>query len=116
MSVTINADDPRTIRAIEIAAEADHWLSGHNAQGEEVFGVPSQHDPRHYYIVTRTTCDCPDFRNHAGEPEAQICKHVLAVRLHQELLRAERSGASSPKTAPSQSRRRGHLSVVPHTP
>ncbi|MBV9544598.1 MAG: SWIM zinc finger family protein [Chloroflexi bacterium] len=110
MSVTINADDPRTIRAIEIAAEADHWLSGRNPQGEDVFGVPSQHDPRHYYIVTRATCDCPDFRNHGTEP----CKHVLAVRLHEELLRAERSG-SSRQPAPAPARRRGHLSVVPHT-
>jgi SWIM zinc finger len=113
VSVTINADDPRTIRAIEIAAEAEHWLNGRNAQGEEVFGVPSQHDPRHYYIVTRTSCDCPDFGKHAksdGEP----CKHVLAVRLHQELLRAERSNSARQSAAPE--RRRGHLSVVPHTP
>ena len=38
MSFTISADDPRTIRAIEIAAEADQWLTGHNQAGEEVFG------------------------------------------------------------------------------
>ena len=116
MSVTINADDPRTIHAIEIAAEANHWLSGHNSQGDEVFGVPSQQDPRRYYIVTRTSCDCPDFRNHAAASDGQPCKHVLAVRLHQELLRAERSGASRRDASPAEARRRRHLSVVPHTP
>ena len=42
MSITISADDPRTIRAIEIAAEAEYWLSGHNAAGQELFAVPSQ--------------------------------------------------------------------------
>lgn len=115
MTITISADDPRTIRALEIAAEADQWLKGHNRQGEDVFGVPSQSDPRHYYIVTRSTCDCPDFRR-IGSPaappdeadEQRACKHVLAVRLHTELVKAQQHQVRQPSP-----RRRDHLSVVP---
>ena len=112
MTVTISADDPRTIRALEIAAEADQWLKGRNRDGEEVFGVPSQSDPSHYYIVTRSSCDCPDFRHSGGSgdegAEPRACKHVLAVRLHTELVKAQQHQAR-----PSSRARRDHLSVVP---
>jgi hypothetical protein len=107
MSFTISAEDPRTIRAIEIAAEADHWLSGHNAAGEEVFGVPSQGEPGRYYIVTRSSCECADYQQH---PDS-ACKHILAVRLHTELVRAQQQPRRESK--PPQRRPRGHLSVVP---
>jgi predicted nucleic acid-binding Zn finger protein len=104
VTFTINADDPRTIRAIEIAAEAAHWLSGHNAQGEEVFAVPSQAADGRYYIVTRDRCDCPDYANREADGSRErACKHILAVRLHTELLRAQQQPAM----------RRRHLSVVP---
>ena len=100
VSITINADDPRTIRAIEIAAEAEFWLSGRDRAGCEVYGIPSQHETGRYYVVTRSTCDCPDF-----EQRQEPCKHVMAVRLHEELARAQHASAGS-------ERRRGHLSVV----
>ena len=114
MTVTISADDPRTIRALEIAAEADQWLKGRNRDGEEVFGVPSQSDPGHYYIVTRSTCDCSDFRHNSGSGgeggEPRACKHVLAVRLHGELVKAQQQ---QQQARPSGRARRDHLSVVP---
>ena len=116
MTVTISADDPRTIRALELAAEADQWLKGRNRDGEEVFGVPSQSDPGHYYIVTRSSCDCPDFRHNSGSgsggeaAEARACKHVLAVRLHTELVKAQQQ---QQQVRPSSRGRRDHLSVVP---
>jgi hypothetical protein len=93
VTVTINADDPRTIRALELTAEANHWLKGRNAEGHEVYGVPSQTEHGRYYIVTDASCDCEDFRRRDGQP----CKHVLAVRLYNELVRAQR---------------RNHLTVV----
>ena len=108
MSITINAEDPRSIRAIELAAEANLWLSGHNARGEDVYGVPSQSEPGRYYIVTATSCDCPDFHNNAAwatldaGDERHACKHILAVRLHIELVKAQRL----------QPRARGHLTVL----
>ena len=109
VTFTISADDPRTIRAIEIAAEADQWLSGHNRQGEEVYGVPSQSEPGHYYIVTRHACDCPDFAQATAAPAQQerACKHMLAVRLHTELVRAQARPSRPASRAPER-----HLRVV----
>jgi hypothetical protein len=120
MTFTISADDPRTIRAIEIAAGAAYWLSGHNPDGHDVYGVPSQREPGHYYIVTGSTCDCADFQNHAlmqpadhRPAEGYTCKHILAVRLHRELARAQHQ--PPPHSAVAQRSGR-HLSLVPTPP
>jgi hypothetical protein len=109
VSITINADDPRTIHAIELAADAGQWLTCRTQFGDEAYGIPSQSQPGRYYLVTGTTCDCPDFRRHGLSParlgqagEHRPCKHILAVRLHRELVKAMQ--------APM---RRGHLTVVP---
>ena len=117
MTFTISADDPRTIKAIELAAEAENWLVGRNRAGDEVFGVPSQCDSTRYYIVTRATCDCADFRNRAEDGVTDhVCKHILAVRLHTELARAEaRRQRPIDRASAAAERRRGHLSVVPRT-
>ena len=98
MTVTINADDPRTIRAIEIAAGADYWLTGHNRDGQAVFGVPSQREAGRYYIVTASSCDCADFKQRGDA----ACKHILAVRLHTELVRAQER----------QPRAKAHLTLI----
>jgi hypothetical protein len=117
MSITISADDPRTIRAIEIAAEADQWLIYRNQDGQQVYGVPSQSEPRRYYVVTLSSCDCPDFERNAlagmvsdDASEQRACKHVLAVRLHCELARAQQL---QPRRTTTTERRRGHLRLVP---
>jgi hypothetical protein len=113
MTFTISADDPRTIRAIEIAADADHWLRYSDGAGNEAYRVPSQGDPGRFYLVTPSTCDCADFRRNElpavqdGATELRACKHILAVRLYRELLRAQANHARST------TRRRGHLSLVP---
>jgi hypothetical protein len=116
MSVTISADDPRTIRAIEIAACADTWLDLH-ADGHDAYGVPSQSDSGRYYLVTPSSCDCAYFRRNdlsaaAGDDavELRACKHILAVRLFQELVRAQQNLA--PATS---GRRQRHLRLLPHT-
>ena len=115
MSITINADDLKTIRAVELAAEAQHWLRGHNREGEEVFGVPSQSDPSRYYIVTRFSCDCPFFRNaqQSGTTDASgergACKHMLAVRLHHELVKAQQALSRPRRQQPAQ---RTHLTLL----
>jgi hypothetical protein len=123
VTFTISADDPRTIRAIEIAADAQHWLTGRNRDGEDIYGVPSQAESGRYYIVTPSSCDCPDFNYQSAaaevggaDAEAPACKHVLAVRLHRELSRAQgrhgRHAARSSSQAPQPARARGHLSLV----
>jgi hypothetical protein len=93
MSITISSDDPRSIKAIEIAAGAAQWLRCRTAAGDLAFGVPSQCErkPGVYYIVTAQWCDCHDFQHHGQAGLHSPCKHVLAVRLHDELVRAQRS-------------------------
>jgi uncharacterized Zn finger protein len=109
MSVTISADDPRTIRAIEIAAEADKWLVYRDADGYETYRVPSQSAPARYYKVTPSSCDCADFQRVSPSGEQHACKHMLAVRLHRELVRAQY------QTRPTPRQRRDHLRLVPRT-
>ena len=112
MGITISADDPRSIRAIEIAARASKWLTAMTADGQPAFRVPSQTHAGRSYLVTRFSCDCPDFE-HGQEQltdedeQDRACKHILAVRLYTELLRAqERIPRISPEA------RRGHLRLV----
>jgi hypothetical protein len=91
MSVTISADDPRSIHAIEIAADASRWRVWRDAEGNEVYRVPSQTSPDRLYLVTQSACTCPDFVQaaEADLDEPRACKHILAVRLYRELLRAQ---------------------------
>ena len=91
-SVTISSDEPRSLRAVEIAAGASQWLKCRNADGEFAWGVPSQRIEGRYYVTTATSCTCRDFARH-GLRESRVghygshffCKHALAVRLHEIL-------------------------------
>jgi SWIM zinc finger len=99
VSITISADDLRTIRALEIAATADQWQTSRTPTGELAYRIPSQTDPEHSYLVTSTSCECPDFLRGGGPAaikpedaaEPRPCKHILAVRLFDELVRAQRN-------------------------
>jgi hypothetical protein len=108
--ITISADDPRTIRAIEIAAEADRWQSCRTARGEQGYKVPSQSQAGLCYVVTTNSCECPDFRRNELAPadDDRACKHMLAVRLHSELVKAQRY-----LSRPTRERSRGHLRLLP---
>ena len=88
MTITINSDDPRSIKAIEIASGADHWLKCRTrTDGRKVYGVPSQSAPNVYHLVDQHSCTCQDAQRHPS----QACKHQLAVRLHVELVKAQQS-------------------------
>jgi hypothetical protein len=102
VGVTISADDPRSIRAIEIAAEAGRWRRWHTPEGEEAFGVPSQSQPGRRYMVTLRSCECPDFLRATDNGQERVCKHILAVRLYCELVRAQDMAAPA----------RSHLRLV----
>jgi hypothetical protein len=102
VTVTIDASDPRSIKALEIAAGASSWLKVRNLNGELGYGIPSSCQPGRFYLVNAEACDCPDFKRfgvtgarigQVGEHRA--CKHVRAVRLHEELMRA--AEAAKPK-------------------
>lgn len=101
--VTISADDPRSIHAIELAADAGQWRRWRGPDGLQVFGVPSQSQPGRYYVVTANSCDCPDFARAAESGQPHACKHVLAVRLHAELVKAQQDVPAA---------RRKHLRLV----
>jgi len=112
MSITISADDPRSIKAIEIAAEAGQWAKVTTRDGRQVFGIPSQRDPSHLYFVDLTSCTCEDFaRNGLSEfrvgmsGEHGLCKHIRAVKLHHELIEATQDRTKGG--------RRRHLNLVP---
>jgi len=91
-SVTISSDEPRTLRAVEIAAGASQWLRCRTREGEVAWGVPSQRIAHLYYTTTAQTCTCRDFARH-GMRDSRVghygfhffCKHALAVRLHEIL-------------------------------
>jgi predicted nucleic acid-binding Zn finger protein len=98
VTITIDADDPRSIKALQIAAGAAQWLKVRTVDGEVAFGIPSQCAGKagRYYVVTAEQCDCEDFkreglrRGRIGEAGFHgPCKHVRAVQLHDELVRAQ---------------------------
>ena len=115
MSITFDADDPRTIRAIELAAEAGQWLVCRAQDGRQAYGVPSQTEAGRYYLVTASSCECLDFQHGSLAATASgdvgehfACKHILAVRLHAEFIRAVHGG----EAVPASGRPRGHLRLV----
>ena len=101
MSITFDAEDPRTLRALELTANAGQWLVCRTPDGQRGYGVPAAVGSARYYLVSPERCDCPQFG--VDRP----CVHVLAVRLHAELVRA----VQRPEP-PSRPRRRGHLRLV----
>jgi hypothetical protein len=115
VSITFSADDPRTIRALELAAEAGQWLRCRDRDGQVLYGVPSQAIRGRYYLVTGSTCDCPDFRRNGLSPVRvgrsgvhRECKHILAVRLHDELVEAARHAQPRRSDRPP-----SHLRILP---
>lgn len=111
MAIVIDANDSRSIKAIAIAATSAQWLKVRSAAGEIGWGIPSQCQPGRYYLVSTEQCDCPDSKRF-GLTEARrgqqglhaACKHQLAVRLVDELARAQ-------QTQPRAKRR--HLRALP---
>jgi len=89
VGITISADDPRSIRAIELAADAARWRRWRTPDGIEAFGIPSQSRRDRSYIVTSNSCDCADFTRAAESGAPRACKHILAVRLYCELVKAQ---------------------------
>jgi hypothetical protein len=78
-TITLPVSDPRGARAVAIATDAGQWLRCRTRDGRKAYGIPSSRRDGRYYLTTRTNCDCYDAQRHA-------CKHMLAVRLHCELV------------------------------
>lgn len=98
MTVIISSEDPRSIKAIAIAAGARQWLKVRTVDGEVAWGIPSQcaNNAGRYYVVTAYSCDCEDWKRN-GLSRGRIgdagyhgdCKHMRAIQLRDELARAQ---------------------------
>lgn len=112
MSFTIDSQNPRTIKALTIAAGASSWLKCTARDGRAIIGVPSQCKPGAFYLVDPIgqICDCQD----AKRNPRIACKHVLAVRLHQELAKAQPPKAVTIIAPARIAERRPVLTMVRH--
>ena len=86
MTITISSEDPRSLKAVEIAAEAGQWAKCKTRDGRKLYAVPSQHDASVRYLADLNGCTCPDYQR-----RQQPCKHVLAIRLHCALVQVQHS-------------------------
>lgn len=76
MQITLSTDNPRSLKALRLTANAGAWLD----LGNGAFGIPSQRHDGAFYAADCTSCTCPDFQY-----RRETCKHQLAVRLRQVL-------------------------------
>ena len=97
MTVTIDPQNPRTVRALAVLATADRWVKGHRkADGRAFFTIPGSNG--HLYHADTRDCTCPDRQERRVE-----CKHMLAVRmwkLQHDVAAPAPTGAGSDELAP----------------
>jgi hypothetical protein len=88
--LTIDTEDPRDVKALELAATAATWETMDGA-----FLVPSS-DGKRTYVTTAETCTCED--NGRGN----VCKHRRAAAIYVALREASQpTPARKPVEAPS---------------
>jgi hypothetical protein len=79
---TIDLADPRTQRAITIAADAGQWARCTTRGGQHLFGIPSSKAGSALrYLTDAESCTCPDQIYNPWRD----CKHITAVRIHELL-------------------------------
>jgi hypothetical protein len=82
---TIDSKDQRSVKSVQLAADAGQWLRFRGRDGRKAYGVPSQGQTGLYYLTDLISCTCPDTRY--GRAHG-ACKHVRAVRLYVALVQA----------------------------
>jgi hypothetical protein len=85
-TVLLPETDPRGPKAVAIATDSGQWLKCRTTDGRKAYGIRSSRDANTIYFTTRTSCTCYDARRHD-------CKHILAVRLHCELVEEQQAVA-----------------------
>ena len=92
------AHDPRTARALQLAAGAGQWLRlTDREKGARCYGIRSS-DGRRVYHTTRESCSCPD-RAYRGT----TCCHMLAARMVCEAAQAvEGNQQRAPRRSPAE--------------
>jgi hypothetical protein len=88
-TVLVSETDSRGPKAVKLAADAGQWLKCHTRDGRKAYGIQSSLGDGCYYLVTRNTCTCYDAHERHNE-----CKHMLAVRLHCNLLEEQQAAKS----------------------
>ena len=88
VTIVLPATDPRGAKAVAIATDAGQWLKCRTRDGRKAYGIRSSRNANHVYFVTRTSCSCYDACRHE-------CKHMLAVRLHCELVAEQRAAVAA---------------------
>jgi hypothetical protein len=83
-----NLIDPRTVHALEIAADAGQFARCRTPSGELVWAIPSQSRAGVRYLVSEHSCQCQDFRRNGLRPgrigfygSHFTCKHVRALQI-----------------------------------
>jgi uncharacterized Zn finger protein len=79
----ISTDSKRGAKAVALATDAGQWIKCHTRDGRKMYGVRSSRDSNVVYFVTQTSCTCYDFAH------GHDCKHLIAVRLHCQLVREQ---------------------------
>lgn len=93
--LTIDTQDSRTAKALQIAANAGQWIRVRSKEGRPLaFGVPSQTHSGTYYMATTQSCTCEDFKRR-GQP----CKHIAAVALIVAVKRSQKAHPTRQRTA-----------------
>jgi hypothetical protein len=109
----VDIADSRFAKAVELAAGAGQWAKVRSKDGErKAYGIPSSKGDGRYYLVTGTSCDCFDARQHQ-------CKHQLAVAIHCALVKAQQPKPKAKRSAklaaaPAPADRGVVLSMVRH--
>ena len=88
MSTLLPRDDPRTLKAIDIARTAHAWRRLTTPDGEVLLAIPSASVRGLFYLTSEITCTCLDYV-HNGLREGRggstglhlLCKHIRAVHL-----------------------------------
>jgi len=81
VTITLDTDNPRSLRGVALAAQAASWLRIRLADGRTGYGMPSTADPLHYWLTSDNSCTCPS----AKYDRNGACKHIFAVRLYEVL-------------------------------
>jgi predicted nucleic acid-binding Zn finger protein len=82
VTITVSTADKRSVKALEILADAGQWLKIRSVDGRKYYGVRSQANPETIYFVDCSGCSCPDFLRRLERESPTPCKHMLAVALN----------------------------------
>jgi hypothetical protein len=98
MTITVNTQDARTAKALELLSGADRWLKiTSKLDGRRYYAIPSS-DGKHVYWARPDACSCPDATH-----RAITCKHQIAAGLWVAKRNAERQGRAPKPAIPAAS-------------